>query len=72
MLKNRKKLLMKFKKKALYQEESESEPEFEEEESESEEVEKETEIKKAPPKKNPAKGNNIFDYINKNAKRNKR
>ena len=40
---------MKFKKKALYQEESESEPEFEEEESESEEVEKETEIKKAPP-----------------------
>ena len=64
---------MKFKKKALYQEESEGEPEFEEEEeSESEEVEKETEIKKAPPKKNPAKGNNIFDYINKNAKRNKR
>ena len=63
---------MKFKKKALYQEESESEPEFEEEEeSESEEVEKET-IKKAPSKKRRAKSNNIFDYINKNAKRNKR
>ena len=59
-------------KKVVYQEESESEPEFEEEEeSESEEVEKET-IKKAPSKKRPAKSNNIFDYINKNAKRNKR
>ena len=55
MLKNRKKLLMKFKKKTLYQEENESQPEFEEEESESEEVEKETEIKKAPPKKKPCK-----------------
>ena len=59
-------------KKVVYQEESESEPEFEEEEeSESEEVEKET-IKKAPSKKRPAKSNNIFDYINKNAKWNKR
>ena len=59
----------------VYQEETESEPEFEEEEeqveSESEQIEKEPEIKKAPSKKREAKSN-IFDYINKNAKRNKR
>ena len=61
-------------KKVVFQEESESESEFEEEEqveSESEQIEKEPEIKKAPSKKREAKSN-IFDYINKNAKRNKR
>ena len=61
-------------KKVVYQEETESEPEFEEEqqlESESEKIEKEPEIKQAPSKKREAKSN-IFDYINKNAKRNKR
>ena len=61
-------------KKVVYQEESESEPEFEEEEqveSESEQIEKEPEIKKARSKKREAKSN-TFDYINKNAKRNKR
>ena len=61
-------------KKVVYQEETESEPEFEEEEqveSESEQIEKEPEIKKARSKKREAKSN-IFDYINKNAKRNKR
>ena len=57
----------------VYQEETESEPEFEEEdvESESKQIEKEPEIKKAPSKKREARSN-IFDYINKNAKRNKR
>ena len=56
----------------VYQEETESEPEFEEEdvESESKQIEKEPEIKKAPSKKREARSN-IFDYINKNAKRNK-
>ena len=61
-------------KKVVYQEETESEPEFEEEEqveSESDQIEKEPEIKKAPSKKREAKSN-IFDYINKNRKRNKR
>ena len=60
-------------KKVVYQEESEREPEFEEEEqveSESEQIEKEPEIKKAPVKKRPA-NSNIYDYINRNAKRNK-
>ena len=63
-------------KKVVYQEESESEPEFEEEEeqveSESKQIEKEPEIKKAPSKKRTANSSNIYDYINKNAKRNKR
>ena len=61
-------------KKVVYEEESESEPEFEQEdqeESESEEVEKEPEIKKATSKKREPSRNNIFDYINKNAKRHK-
>ena len=61
-------------KKVVYQEESESEPEFEEEEqveSESEQIEKEPEIKKAPSKKRLPNSCNIYDYINKNAKRNK-
>ena len=60
-------------KKVVYQEESEREPEFEEQEqveSESEQIEKEPEIKKAPVKKRPA-NSNIYDYINRNAKRNK-
>ena len=59
----------------MYEEESESEPEFEQEEqdeSESEEVEKKSEIKKAAPQKRAPSGNNIFDYINKNAKKHKR
>ena len=62
-------------KKVVYEEESESEPEFEEEEkeeSENEQIEKEPEIKKAPTKKRTANSSNIYDYINKNAKRNKR
>ena len=69
-----KKTTLKKYKKVVYQEETEIEPEFEEEEqveSESEQIEKEPEIKKAPSKKREAKSN-IFDYINKNAKRNKR
>ena len=58
----------------VYQEETESEPEFEEEdvESESKQIEKEPEIKKAPTKKRTANSSNIYDYINKNAKRNMR
>ena len=55
-------------KKVVFEEENESEnePEFEEEEeSENEEVIEEPQIKKAK------KNNNIFDYINKNAKRHK-
>ena len=62
-------------KKVVYREESESEPEFEEEEqveSESEQIEKEPEIKKKHhKKKRPANSSNIYDNINKNAKRNK-
>ena len=71
---NKKSLLQKKYKKVVYEEESESEPEFEQEEqgeSESEEVEKEPEIKKATSKKREPSRNNIFDYINKNAKRHK-
>ena len=58
----------------MYQEGTESEPEFEEKEqveSESEQIEKEPEIKKASSRKREARSN-IFDYIDKNAKRNKR
>ena len=61
-------------KKLVYQEETESEPEFGEEEqveSVSKQIEKEPEIKKAISKKREARSN-IFDYMNKNAKRNKR
>ena len=60
-------------KKVVFQEERESESEFEEEkqvEFESEQIEKEPEIKKARSKKREAESN-IFDYINKSAKRNK-
>ena len=56
-------------KKIVFEEENESEnePEFEEEEeSENEEIIEEPQIKKAKKKKK-----NIFDYINKNAKRHK-
>ena len=59
----------------VYQKETESEPEFEEEgqvESESGQIEKEPEIKKSSIKKKREAKSNIFDYINKNAKRNKR
>ena len=54
---------------------SESEPEFEEEEqveSESEQIVKEPEIKKVSTEKRTANSSNIYDYINRNAKRNKR
>ena len=57
-------------KKVIFEEEeeSESEPELEEEEGlENEEIEQEPQIKKAK-KKNKS---NIFEYINKNAKRHK-
>ena len=57
-------------KKVVFEEENESEnePEFkEEEESENEEVIEEPKIKKAKKTNN----NNIFEYINKNAKRHK-
>ena len=70
----KKKKIPKKYRKVVYQEESESEPEFEEEEqveSQSEQIQKEPEIKKAPSKKIEAR-TNIFDYLNKNAKRNKR
>ena len=59
--------------KVVYQEQSEKDPEFEKEqvESESKQIAKEPEIKKATSKKR--NGNtNIYDYINRNAKRNKR
>ena len=61
-------------KKVVYEEESESEPELEQdedEEIENEEVEKKPEIKKGRAKKRETSGNNIFDCINKNAKRHK-
>ena len=57
-------------KKLIFEEEeeSENEPEFEEEEeSENKEIEQEPQIKKAKRKKK----SNIFEYINKNAKRHK-
>ena len=57
-------------KKVVYQEEPESEPELEEEEKLEDEIEEEPEIKKK--RSEIRKNNNIFDYINKNAKRNKR
>ena len=59
----------KYKKVILEEEEeSENEPEFEEEEeSENKEIEQEPQIKKAKRKKK----SNIFEYINKNAKRHK-
>ena len=59
-------------KKVIFEEEeeSENEPEFEEDkELENEEIEQEPQIKKA--KKNN-KSSNVFEYINKNAKRHKR
>ena len=59
-------------KKVVYEEESESEPELEQEEDEeikNEEVQKEPEIKNGRANKRETSGNNIFDYINKNAKR---
>ena len=60
-------------KKVVYQEQSESEPEFEEKEqieSESEQIAKEPEVKKISSKKRTA-NTNIYDYINRNTKRNK-
>ena len=70
-----KKSTLKKYKKVVYEEDSDSEPEFEQEEqeeSESEEVEKKCKIKKAAHKKRAPSGSNIFDYINKNAKKHKR
>ena len=61
-------------KKVIFEEEdeSETEPEFEvEQEFENEEVEQEPEIKKAKTSKRKEQSNNIFEYINKNAKRHK-
>ena len=60
-------------KKVVYKEESESEPELEQEEDEEfeNELEKEHETKKTKVKRKGTAGskNNIFDCINKNAKR---
>ena len=57
-------------KKVIYKEELDSEPELEEEDYVAEEAAEEPEIKKT--KKNTQKRkNNIFDYINKDAKRHK-
>ena len=61
-------------KKVVYEEENESESELEQEgdeEIESKEVEKEPKIKKGSATKRKTSGNNVFDYINKNAKRHK-
>ena len=56
-------------KKVVYKEEPDSEPKLEEEDYSAEEIEEEPEIKK-PRKKTEKRKNNIFDYINKDAKRN--
>ena len=58
-------------KKVVYEEESESEPEPEQEEDEESENEAEAELKKTTPKRKTMIENDIFDYINKNAKRHK-
>ena len=58
-------------KKVVYEEESESEPEPEQEEGEESENKAEAELKKATPKRKTTIENNIFNYINKNAKRHK-
>ena len=57
-------------KKVVYKEELDSEPEPEEKYS-AEEIEEETEIKKKTKKNREKRKNNIFDYINNNAKRHK-
>ena len=57
--------------KVVYEEESESEPEPGQEEDEESENETEAELKKTAPKRKTTIENNIFDYINKNAKRHK-
>ena len=57
-------------KKVVYEEEPDSEPELEEEYS-AKEIEEEPEIKK-PRKKTEKRKNNIFGYINNDAKRHKR
>ena len=59
-------------KKVIYGEEDKCETELEQdedEEFENEEVEKEPEIKKGRAKRKEPSGSNIFEYINKNAKR---
>ena len=64
----------KYKRKPIYQNQSESESEGEEE-KEQEESENETIIekieKKTPIRKRTIKSSTVFDYINKNSKRNK-
>ena len=57
-------------KKVVYEEEPNSEPELEEEEQSAEEIEEEPEIKKTRKKAEKIK-NNIFNYINNDAKRHK-
>ena len=59
--------------KVVYEEETDSEPEANENKYLSEEIEEDTE-KQTPEKKNPQqqkRKNNIFEYINDDAKRNK-
>ena len=57
-------------KKVVYEEEPESELELEEEEEFEDQIEEEPEIKKMK-KRSEKRKNNVFDYINKDAKRNK-
>ena len=68
-----KKSIPKKYKMVVFEEESESEPEIEQEEDEvfENEFEKEPEPKKISKRKSVASSSNIFDYINKNAKRHK-
>ena len=61
-------------KKVIFKEEDESDPELEQEEdeeSENEEIEQEPEMKRVRSKRKEPSGSNIFEYINKNAKRHK-
>ena len=60
-------------KRVVYEEESDSEPEVDESEYIPEETEEEIEKPKVGKKQTPPKRkNNIFEYLNNNAKRNKR
>ena len=60
-------------KKVIYEDESDSEPELGESQYEPEDPEEEIEKPKTEKKKAPHKNknNNIFDYLNNDAKRNK-
>ena len=60
-------------KRVVYEEESDSEPEVDESEYVPEETEEEIEKPKVGKKQTPPKRkNNIFEYLNNDAKRNKR